>query len=917
MPHTLKDTITIADADGGNARPYKLLEDAQGVLLWGEESVSDDNMPPGDKVIKKTRFWGGGMGERQDMGRGGYFYSENAAHNDPFALKPRSTIGTLELPGNTVPIERFFEADDGTNWYLYTLAQAKSFKIKTITTTPTLAETKTFTVTSYFAQGVYTGDGNATKAITGAGFLPCAATIKGEGTTDTIIRTTDMPANTSKSFDATASSTQGIRTLDADGFTVGNDATVNTDGVKYYWQAWKAGAGRLATGTYNGDDSDDRDITAPGFKPKIVHIARLSAVGIMTRSDSIDSDTDDTYFLSDGAMSKPPLEDRIQALNNDGFQVGTSNTVNENAVAYYWLAIGAVTGQVATGSYEGGTASELAITGIGFPPKYVHIRGRPLEYLFNTYLHGVQRNASLTGDKSEYFDTHAEGTDLIKSLDSDGFTVGNDIEVGRVDYLYHWCAFGDGTGTPQVGKPAKWPTSWRVPLGLAVDAITLSTVAVAPATDTWADIIGLAACHFERRGNKLARATKRHVSLCSADDIGNLANWGAEYGGVAEVAIGAPDVEITDLVEWGNELAVCATDGMYRFDGVATSWQELPLLGGLTDADNGKGTLRWGSYILYPSADGLWRWRYGEHRTIGPDSIPGYGPAKETSNEPVNLKHYGLAFCGDHIYEAAYDGTNYLLIHYRPVGDGFIPDNLLSTTNAIKTVYVDRNRYLWFGYGNDLGYIKLSQGGEPDGGNFGNASLVTTIYERELILADDADVRLRMVKVITRNMDVGGADTYKWELHASRDGAAFGAQIGEDIQGAAMDGVNKRYWTAASNLKARRLRLKEVGTATAGYTPTTTAPEIIGLGVFGETVPDDATIIRCVIDLERSGRTAKTVKSELRARENAGVVQVRDPVSDEVLSMIIYRCDLAEVRQKGHEEPRAAMVVYMRYGDVS
>ena len=147
MTRALKDTIAIADADGDNSKLYPLLD-------WSEEAVSDDNMPPGKPVVIKKRFWGGGMGERQDMGRGGYYYSENASHDDPFALKPRPSIGTLTLTGNATPVERFFEASDGTNWYLYALAGAKSFKIKTITTTPTLAETKTFAaVGTFFEHG--------------------------------------------------------------------------------------------------------------------------------------------------------------------------------------------------------------------------------------------------------------------------------------------------------------------------------------------------------------------------------------------------------------------------------------------------------------------------------------------------------------------------------------------------------------------------------------------------------------------------------------------------------------------------------------------------------------------------------------------------------------------------------------------
>jgi len=902
MPRALADKITIADADGGNARQYPLLS-------WEEEAVTADTMPPGEPVSKKFRFFGGGMGERQDMGRGGYFYSENAAHGDPFALKPRPEISTLTLTGNASPVERFFEADDGTNWYLYALAGAKSFKIKTITTTPTLAETKTFTaVGTFFAHGTYVGSGSG-QSITGVGFQPAAVIVKGDLTEHGHIRTVDMDANDSKPFDNVAFVTDGITSLDADGFTVSTDDDVDKSGETYYWMAWKAEAGVVATGEYTGDGVDDRQITGAGFLPAVVMVFPDFAKACCIYQST---------FGSNGSL---PLglggiynADGIQAVHGDGFEIGTNDFVNKSTEKYYWLAMRHSTGQLITGTYTGNGIDGRAITGVGFEPVYVILVGKN-----SSSLSHVHRCATITGDETQAFKNTANAANQIESLDADGFTVGGDDGVNKPEYTFHWIALGVGGGTPAIGKSAKWPNKWIVPGGDSADSQQLTTVhnEGGAGDDTWTPLYGLSARHFERRGNKLAKATKRHVSLCSADDVTDAANWGAEYGGVADVAIGAPDVEITDLVDWGQELAVCATDGMYMFDGVATSKQQLPLLGGLTDDDNGKGVLNWGSFMLYPSADGLWRWQYGAHKTVGPDAIPGYGSAPETSNEPINLKHYGLTFCGDHIYEAAYDGTNYLLIHYRPVEDGFIPDCLVSTTNAIKMPYVDRNRYLWFGYGNNLAYIKLSQGGEPDGGNFCNASLVTTIYLPEVLLADDADVSLRMVKAIVRNMDDGGADTYKWELHASLDGAAFGAQIGTDIQGAAMDGVNKRYWTAASNPTARRLRLKIVGTATAGYTPTTTAPEIIDLEVHGQTMPDDAEIVEAIINLDKSTRSPKTVYAELKARRNAGVVQVRHPVDNTVMDMIIYKCKLTQVKQKGYEEPIGVAVLYMRHGDTS
>ncbi|KPJ51425.1 MAG: hypothetical protein AMJ38_00550 [Dehalococcoidia bacterium DG_22] len=900
MARVLKNAITIADPDGGNEKKYELLLDEYGRVQWGEEGTGEDSVPPGESVRHKWRYWGGGMGERQDMGRGGYYYSENAYHGDAFALKPRPEIKTVTLTDNTVPVERMFEAEDASgNPYLYSLAQAKSFKVN-LTGTPTLKETKTFTgPPTVFAQGKYTGNGTS-QSISGLGFQPAVVIVKGDTAQYPVMKTADIAGNNSRpwygSFVTTA-----ITSLDADGFSVGGHALANSNGLTYYWYAWKAEAGLVATGTYVGDGTDNRNITGVGFKPALVHVLRdCSSDFTLTRLSSFEGDT--TVRLS---YTIAPDPNCIQALHGDGFQVGTNQSVNMDTVTYYWVALREAAGFLRTGTYEGNGQDARPITGLGFSPTYLIITSTDA-----SRKPGAHRGTEHTGDSSQSYSNVADSSNWIESLDSDGFTVGSHDMVNTSGWAYHYVAFGSG-GTLQVGKSAKWPDKWIVPGGDNADSQELTTVhdESGAGDDTWTTLYGLTARHFQRKGNKLGRATKRHVSLCSADDITNLDNWGSEYGGVDPVAISSPDVEITDLVEWGSELAVCATDGMYRFDGVALSRQELPLLHGLTDDDNGKNTLRYASWILYPSADGYWRWRYGEHIRVDSDTIPGHGPAKETSNEPVNLKHYGSDFCGDHIYHAAYDGVNFLLFHVRPVGEEVVWDCLVSTTNAIKTVYVTSQRQLVFGWGNDLAYIQLSQGGEPDGGNFGNASLITTVYLDEIILADDIDVRLRMLKVACRNSDA----QYKWEVFASRDGGAF-AKVGADITA---DGVTKLAWDPTANLTARRLRLKVVGTATGSFTPTATPPEIIGIYFYGETVPDDAEIIRAVVDLESYGRSPKDIKAELKARENAGVCRVRNPIDNSEEYVIIYQANLAGVRQRGHEEPTAGMMLLMRHGDTS
>lgn len=103
------------------------------------------------------------------------------------------------------------------------------------------------------ATGSYTGDGGVTKAITGVGFQPRRVEIvqkrtSGSGTvahvytTDAIID--DNVSGAAILIDLNGTSTMEtarIKTLDSDGFTVGDagaDAHPNSSGIDYNWTAW-------------------------------------------------------------------------------------------------------------------------------------------------------------------------------------------------------------------------------------------------------------------------------------------------------------------------------------------------------------------------------------------------------------------------------------------------------------------------------------------------------------------------------------------------------------------------------------------------------------------------------------------------------------------------------------------------------
>lgn len=93
--------------------------------------------------------------------------------------------------------------------------------------------------------GKYTGDGNATQAITGLGDQPDVLLVKEDGSGTAWIATSTMPAGEAKLLtDIDYGPKSGmISSFDSDGFTVANTGGNSNDvGVTYYYVAWDADA---------------------------------------------------------------------------------------------------------------------------------------------------------------------------------------------------------------------------------------------------------------------------------------------------------------------------------------------------------------------------------------------------------------------------------------------------------------------------------------------------------------------------------------------------------------------------------------------------------------------------------------------------------------------------------------------------
>jgi len=86
--------------------------------------------------------------------------------------------------------------------------------------------------------GTYTGDGTSAKAITGIGFSPTyLQIIPMTGTNPAFAKGFDFAAGDSHKFSDNTTDIAGIKTLDADGFTIDASANVNT--VVYQYIAFR------------------------------------------------------------------------------------------------------------------------------------------------------------------------------------------------------------------------------------------------------------------------------------------------------------------------------------------------------------------------------------------------------------------------------------------------------------------------------------------------------------------------------------------------------------------------------------------------------------------------------------------------------------------------------------------------------
>jgi hypothetical protein len=181
--------------------------------------------------------------------------------------------------------------------------------------------------------GSYTGTGSA-QSITGLGFSPEYAAVFSAAGNSSVQRYSGM--TTSFQFDNDTGNGQRITALGADGFTVGTQNTVNSNGATYHWIAFNDSAGYVDVNSYTGNNTDNRNLTGVGFQPEYLMVrANDTGSGRQGVHRPATLPGDSTQRFNGNAN----VTNAVQAIQSDGFQVGTDSSVNANGTAYHYLAI--------------------------------------------------------------------------------------------------------------------------------------------------------------------------------------------------------------------------------------------------------------------------------------------------------------------------------------------------------------------------------------------------------------------------------------------------------------------------------------------------------------------------------------------------------------------------------------------------
>ena len=213
------------------------------------------------------------------------------------------------------------------------------------------------------------------------------------------------------------------------------------------------------TKIYTGDGNDDRDIvfdvTDTTMQPNMLWSARRDSGDNISLYDSVRGDGKE--FRTAESAGEYDRSDNIQALNSNGFQVGTDGQVNADGGTYVsWAWKESADAGFDMVAYTGNQTARTISHSLSAVPHWMIIKNRS-NYSFQVYHH---KNTSAPETEIIYLNTTAATSDSNVEWNdtaptSSVFTVGTDVGVNQtsqshIAYLWSekqgYSKFGSYTG---------------------------------------------------------------------------------------------------------------------------------------------------------------------------------------------------------------------------------------------------------------------------------------------------------------------------------------------------------------------------------------------------------------------------------------------------------------------------------------
>jgi hypothetical protein len=413
------------------------------------------------------------IGVAVDMDNGKIWWSKNGtwqASGDPAAgtnaafTNVSGSVGPLLIDQG---ISGTFDGsiNAGQRPFSYTPPSGYRSLCTTNLSTPAIGTSSTTQANDYFNTVLYNGTG-ATLGVTGVGFQPDFVWIKSRSAaTDhalyDIVRG-DKNQLESNTTTAETNETTGLTQFNADGFTVGSLAQVNTNSATYVSWNWKAGGTGVpnTTGSISSTVSANTDAgfsvvtyTGNGSTGTVGHGCKVNNVAtapsmIIVKVRSTTNDWGVGH--ASVGWSQAALLNLTNAFGASSyfnstaptstvFSVGNNSVTNASSATYVAYCFAEVPGYSAFGSYTGNGSSDGVFVYLGFRARYLMLKSS--SGTGGWVLLDTARDPYNDVDNYLYADSSAAnaGSSNVLDINSNGFKIRNswtDINGNGSTYIY-------------------------------------------------------------------------------------------------------------------------------------------------------------------------------------------------------------------------------------------------------------------------------------------------------------------------------------------------------------------------------------------------------------------------------------------------------------------------------------------------